>query len=307
MTPSSLTTPTRATTSAGVRNVPVRSTSCTSSTIAALTGAGTPGGRAASTTAPLRKSISVSCPRRMLCSVEPGFGTCPSAAPAAGERLARPQRQHPDQVEHAARDALHRPEPHPDRGGRPAPSRACSRSSRRRSPSSATTSCTLSPVIAGSALTWLMSSFVHCAPSMSSVTSTGSALAAPRDAIEHRGVPAGAPTISGFGPVTVTSPGREVRGREQGEPAEHGAREAPRGRFAARRGRSARRAAGRRRARQPGLEGGRGILGLRREDDELGTPVSGLGGSHRARCARPSRRRAGCRRAGSPPGGLRAP
>ena len=72
--------------------LPLRSTSCTSSTSARLTGASTPAADASRTTAPLRKSTSVGCPRRTLCCVDPRFGTCPirraSARAAPGRRRA---------------------------------------------------------------------------------------------------------------------------------------------------------------------------------------------------------------------------
>ena len=96
----------------------MRSTSCTISTIAVLTGAGTPPARAASTTAPLRKSISVSCPRRMLCSVEPGFGTDPiRRASSRGNAAPAQSGTTPIELEHPPRHALHRPEPHAGRTG----------------------------------------------------------------------------------------------------------------------------------------------------------------------------------------------
>ncbi len=187
----------------------MRSTSCTISTIAVLTGAGTPAVRAASTTAPFRKSISVSCPRRMLCRVDPGFGTEPIRR-ANSRGNAAPTQSGSTPISSRTRPGTPCIDPN-----RTPVARATRTDSRMlavitsRSPSWATASCTLSPVMAGSAFTWLMSSFVHCAPRMSWVTSTGSAppsTPATRSRTS-RGVESGAPITRGFLPVTNTCPG----------------------------------------------------------------------------------------------------
>ncbi len=79
--------------------------------------------------------------------------------------------------------------------------------------------------MAGSALMWLMSSLVHWAPTMSSVTSIGIAgrsTSATRSSMEAL-VSGAAPTMSGCGVVTVTTPGCRYETAMRASPPSSGA------------------------------------------------------------------------------------
>ena len=233
------------------------------------------------------------CPRRMLCSVDPGFGTLPSRTRMSSGITC------PAQSGSAATSrSLPWLNPCSDSKCTPlaSPIRTVSRMlavRMRRSLRSVITACALIPVIAGSALTMFTTSFVHCAP-----TKFGHELR-----VHHRGehgerVARGQVVVRGVAAEVDRSArgdrdlaGGEVRGGEHREPAHDvGARCGGLG------GRDAvepvlhhddRDAA---QQRDVVADRGHGILRLRRHDRELRRPREQHRRPRPPPCTRPTRR-----------------